>query len=473
MAADRLKEGSKWVPPCAVPCLHQTNEVLELKEIIKQNKGLARFMPKQTLKSEIRYRWSDFVFPFEIDKKKYIYNTFTKQCFEADINIGANSRFSADEISGSDELKTLFDGYFLVPEDKDESVFYEKMISLLRVYGQKKGYATYTILPTTVCNARCVYCYEEGAKQVTMTPETVKDTIGFIMKTHRKGAEIQLAWFGGEPLIGERIIDEICSALKDNGVSYRSSIITNASLITDENVKKMLGLWNMKHIQVSLDGTEGEYIKRKNYLGSSDGIYKKVLENITKLKDIPVILRCNMDEDNIDEVCDFIDELDEALSEKKNIGIDLVPLYGVQSREDGIGIWERCVDAWGYARRRGFRVVTGIDGKTFRIHRCMADNPSGSIVITPDGLLYNCEHCEPDKRFGNIKDGITDQGFIRDYSRVEKTREMCRGCALLPECTSFTRCPVKNANCRYAMEQRMIYGLMGTIEKEKTNAVKG
>ena len=48
----------------AVPCIQHINEVSKLKEIIKQNSGLAMFVPKQAIQPEARYRWSDFVFPF-------------------------------------------------------------------------------------------------------------------------------------------------------------------------------------------------------------------------------------------------------------------------------------------------------------------------------------------------------------------------------------------------------------------------
>ena len=446
-----------------------------MREILKQNTGVREIVSEQKLKDGVLYRWSDFAFPFDCSGKRYIFNTLTRQCFETDIEVKRAERLTAEEIAADEDKTSLVKGFFLVPENKDECKFYESTVSLLRVYGRKKnGYISYTILPTTACNARCIYCYEEGMKPVTMTDEVIEDTIAFILKTRRPDTELHLAWFGGEPLIGEKIIDRICAALKENGVKFRSSMITNASLLTDDLAEKMLSDWNMKHIQVSLDGTENEYIRRKNYIGSSTGMYKRVLGNIAKLKDIPVILRCNMDEDNIDEVYDFIEELKNALPDRSKIGVDIAPLYGVQADEKGIEVWKKCFAAWDRLKNDGFGIAAGLDATTLRIHRCMADNTYGSIVITPDGLLYNCEHCLPDTSFGNVKDGITDRAYIKGFEKVEKTREMCRGCVFLPECTTFSRCPVVNASCRYSMEQRLLHTLKEAIRKQEAqNETKG
>lgn len=80
-----------------------------------------------------------------------------------------------------------------MPADKDECAYYNQISSLMRVYSRKKGIRGYTILPTLGCNARCVYCYEEGMQQVTMTPEIVEQAIRFILDTHQ-GDRVKTTW---------------------------------------------------------------------------------------------------------------------------------------------------------------------------------------------------------------------------------------------------------------------------------------
>lgn len=119
--------------------------------------------------------------------------------------------------------------------------------------GNKKGLASYVILPTTGCNARCVYCYEEGYAVKTMTSETADRLVDFICET-RYDDTVKLRWFGGEPLANAKIISYICKGLQERGVPYKSSMVTNASLLTKELAHEAKELWHLERVQVSLDG---------------------------------------------------------------------------------------------------------------------------------------------------------------------------------------------------------------------------
>ena len=167
-------------------------------------------------------------------------------------------------------------------------------------------------MPTLACNARCVYCYEAGMDPVTMSPETIQQTIQFIRYNH-DGKPVHLRWFGGEPLLRPEIIDQICIGLKQAGIDYKSAMTSNASLITSEIVKKMTGLWKLRKIQVSMDGSEQEYIRRKQYPVYHDEYYT-VVRNINLLvkAGIRVSIRCNVDEDHCDSLPAFGDDLKEA-----------------------------------------------------------------------------------------------------------------------------------------------------------------
>ena len=148
--------------------------------------------------------------------------------------------------------------YFLVPEDKDECRFYQAVSSMMRAFDRQKGHKAYTILPTYSCNARCMYCYEEGRLPVTMTPEIVGKTIQFILDS-RSDDKVHLEWFGGEPLLCPEIIDRICLEIGKAGIEYTSSMISNGSLITSEKIEKMTTTWKMKHVQISMDCAETVY----------------------------------------------------------------------------------------------------------------------------------------------------------------------------------------------------------------------
>ena len=69
----------------------------------------------------------------------------------------------------------------------------------------------YRILTTTACNARCSYCYENGAVLSTMDPDTAEKTAELIIRNYQtQPTDIVLEWFGGEPLLNPGPITGIC-----------------------------------------------------------------------------------------------------------------------------------------------------------------------------------------------------------------------------------------------------------------------
>ena len=303
-----------------------------INEIRKPDETLAKVLPPVRLLDGVVYVPSQFTLSFAYKGRDFVCNTLTRQCLETKLP----GRCRAGE--GYDALIRKL---FLVPEGKDECGFYNAVVSMLRVFGKKKdskGYKGYTILPTLACNARCVYCYEEGMKPVTMAPGTVEQTIRYIVDTHTDKS-VGLHWFGGEPLMCPDIIGRICEGLRDAGLHYRSSMVSNGSLITPEILAKMTGLWQLDRIQISMDGAESDYILRKRYINYQDH-YHRVLEAIRMLSEagIEVSIRCNVDEDNFDRIPAFLEDLKDGIPFKEKVRCYLSPLYGIRAGERSSGL---------------------------------------------------------------------------------------------------------------------------------------
>lgn len=429
-----------------------------MKEIQGADEDLLKILPAVKLSSDTVYRPSQYTVPFECDGKQYVFNTLTKHCVEAVLPPSTKAGEGYDELILS---------RFLVPEGNDECDFYTSVITLLRLYHNPKDFRGYTILPTLGCNARCVYCYEEGQKQVKMTPGIVEQTVRFIQNTHQ-GDEIALSWFGGEPLLCPDIIDYICRRLRETGIEYTSTMVSNASLVTPEIVEKMAGDWRLKNIQVSMDGAETDYIARKCYSVYRD-YYHSTMDAVKLISEagINIQIRCNVDFENWERIPLFIEDLKARIDNRDKVTLYFSPLYSLRASEDGITMVKQINLADEMVRKAGFKkpVTIGV-GRALRYSYCLATG--GGVVIHPDGGLYVCEQLPEKSKIGDVWNGVTNEEAKREFSRMDRVCGKCRACAYLPYCTGFASCPVYDANCREAHEIATIGALQNLVRYQET-----
>ena len=425
-----------------------------MTEIRKPDPALTKALPRALPREGETYVPSRFTISFSHNSEPYVFSTFTRQLIRGSLPAKAKAGEGYDE---------LIESMFLVPEGRDETAFYNGVSRVMRAYNAKKGWRLFTVLPTTACNARCVYCYEEGVKPVSMTDETVSRTVRFILETRAEGTA-QINWFGGEPLLRPDIIDRVCAGLKAAGAEYRCKMVSNGSLVTPDIVAKMAGEWNLESLQISMDGAEKDYVLRKNYIGDF-GAYDRVISGVDAMAGagIRVTVRCNVDEDNWGGVPAFLKDMESRISHKENVTVYLAPLF--QARQSGrdLELHKRILDARQDIVSAGFRNTgTGAYAGKFRVFHCMAD--SGGVVIGPDGSLYPCEHCPPEARFGDVFNGVTDENARSNFCRADAIREKCADCPFLPHCTGFAACPITDAHCREAMKMLTLAALSEIID---------
>lgn len=443
--------------------------VMKLKTLYAGDHLVQSIIGTKQVKPETVYRWSVFTVPHTFDNQTYLYQNFTKKLIKPEedaVNYRQDARYTAQDINENAALQQLVADYFLVPEDTDETKVYENYCKVARALTKKEGYVGFTILPTTSCNARCVYCYEEGIEFVTMNQETVQQTVSFIKQVARPGETLSFSWFGGEPLIGEKYIDVICDAMREADIPFKSRITTNGSLITSDTVRKMKERWNLRHIQITLDGVEEEYNRRKNYYFNYDSAYWHILSRIKMVNENGIFLtiRVNVDMGNIDGVPQMIEDLKNFIVNPKIIRFDLAPLFDLQASEGGIEIWKRSFEMAQWIIDQGFSVANHHPTRKTKIHFCMADNPYRALVIAPDGKLYNCENIRSFDTIGDVWNGITNTAYLEGLQAVEPAREMCKGCFALPYCTTFSRCGHPRVDCKYAARKRLERALDNDIK---------
>lgn len=431
-----------------------------MKLIYEGDRLVKKIIGEKRAVTDGNYRWSIFTVFHSFDGKDYLFNNFTKICYRLEgekLDFSEGRLFSSGEVAADETLTQLVAEHFLVKESADEGADYVAFCKLARAMKLKSnGFSKYTILPTTACNARCVYCYEEGIEFVTMSDETLNKTIEFIKKSHDPNSPVGFGWFGGEPLIGEKMIDKICAALREDGIDYKANMISNGSLITADIIKKMKTDWHLVRMQITLDGVEEEYNARKNYIFNYESAYWHILSRIKMINEaeIRLTIRVNVDEQNIGGVTSMVDDLKNFIPNPDLVSFDLAPLFDLQSGEGGKHIWQRSFEVADEIAARGFNIASHYSVSKTKYHYCMADSAS-SVVIAPDGKLYPCEHVQAVESLGDIWTGVTNTAYQKQLNSFEPVSEKCKGCFSLPECTTFSKCPNIRLDCRYASRKRM------------------
>lgn len=437
-----------------------------MKELKRPYRVIKKTIGAQKLCVDLVYKLSSFVVVKETEKHLYLYHTLTTQCRQLDLR-SLPKRLLGSEIEKDPELKILTEDWFYVKESLNESQNYYSIYKMLRLLRGGKGYPIYYILPTSGCNARCPYCYEEGMRKVTMTEETALATASFIVATHRKNTKLQLFWYGGEPLLGEKAIDLISDRLRNEEIDFSSCMITNGSLINDKIIWKMKHEWATELVQISMDCAEEEYIKRRNYYHYHDE-YHSVMEAVNGLAQngIQPVIRCNVDLDNIDKGEEFLGDLKQAIREPSKVKVYFAPLFQERKMHGEI-LWKKAFELADIAHKMGFSYRFDDFPACVPFFFCPNDGTTESVTIDPLGRLFGCSDCIEGTSFGDVRNGITDSEKWKERNRIGKIKEKCENCAYLPICTPFEDCPFKNPQCDVLPAYQVECGFKKVIEENE------
>ena len=211
----------------------------------------------------------------------------------------------------STDVIMLVQNGFLVPKDCNE---FENITSELKVKG-KSNINFFTIIPTTACNARCFYCYEDEYYKQTISDRKISFLVNYIAKEVENQNSFTLDWYGGEPLMCVEIIDDIISKLSKKKVfdnrDWNSSITTNATLFDDELIEHAVNVSKLSIAHITIDGTEQQHNERKRVHFNGKSAYRATWNAIFKLlqKGVYVNLRVHLDNNNKSSIREILDDI--------------------------------------------------------------------------------------------------------------------------------------------------------------------
>lgn len=377
-------------------------------------------------------------------------------------------------------IKDLKAGLFIIDDEIDELKILRFKMYRDRMNNISLGL---TIAPTSDCNFRCIYCYEKNSlRKKEMTLEVEEAIIKFIENTTDTIRNMNISWYGGEPLmrfdIIERLSERIIKLCNEKNIDYSASIVTNGYFLNREILKKF-EKYKITSVQITLDGPKEIHDKRR-ILVNGKGTFDRIFQNlITYKEDLPLIsLRINVDQTNKDSINSIFDML------KENDLLDKVtPYLGHVKSSNGCYVEDKCISTCEYSSLTyDFQEYTNRGVRTFypisRTNSCGADSLY-SFVIDADGGLYKCwdDIGIKNKSVGNILDNKFINMVNVNYMTIDPTlHPTCSKCKYLPICMGG--CPVnfgKKENCTYFKYNLEKY-LKNTakkliLEKENTNLV--
>lgn len=140
------------------------------------------------------------------------------------------------------------------------------------------------------CNLRCKYCFAStgdfGGGRTMMTPEVGKKAIDFVIRESAGRRNLEIDFFGGEPLMNFETVKEIVEYGRkrelETGKKFKFTITTNALLLNEDNIKYINE--NMHNVVLSIDGRESTNDKMR-YRVDGSGSYKSILPKIKNVAD--------------------------------------------------------------------------------------------------------------------------------------------------------------------------------------------
>ena len=430
-----------------------------MEQLLKQDPIAMGMLGKQAIRMQ-KYRPLTYVLTAKEGQKKVFYNMLTHEIITADLN----------ELESPELRKYLIENWYLVPEEHDDQQLVDECRAVLTLMDSwPKKIHVFHIFTTMDCNARCFYCFEKRIPGSEMTMETASVAVEYMQK-QADGELIKIVWFGGEPLFNYPVIDFITESLRDKGLRFESDMISNGLLFDRAMVEKAKNLWNMKSVQITLDGTRQVYKSVKAYVTDIADPFERVLQNIKSLlrAAIKVRIRLNIGLYNYSDMRNLVDFLCEEFKGEDNLYVYTSPLLELYNYTDEQKTF--ILDLLDELDSKLNPLFQKKQKKEFsdKINNncCMASGRE-AVTILPDGKIGVCES-DSGTFVGDIYTEEFDVKVREDFGMRFYREDKCRPCPMYPNCYIVKSCPNKNPveGCDPVRVQRQIKRIREKLKKK-------
>ena len=341
------------------------------------------------------------------------------------------------------------------------------------------------------CNLRCKYCFAGtgnfGGARMLMPPEVAIDAMKFVAKASGKRRNIEVDFFGGEPLMAFdtviKTVEYVRAHEKEWGKNFRFTITTNGLALDDKKIDFINR--EMDNVVLSLDGRPDVNDELRVDVagnGSYSRIVPKLLKTAQGRNGKDYYVRGTFTKLNLDFAEDVLHMHELGFKE-----ISVEPVVTSDPRldftpEDLPKIYAE------YERLAKIMLDRAGTDEDFRFFHFMIDLEQGPCVIkrlrgcgagaeylavTPDGELYPCHQFVGNEEF---KIGtIYDPDHLNEDLRAQfagqnvYTREGCRDCFARFYCSGG--CSAANYNKNGDLNKPYAYGC--DLERKRVECAIG
>lgn len=317
------------------------------------------------------------------------------------------------------------------------------------------------------CNLDCDYCFASQGKyqgeRALMSEEVAKASIDFLIENSGGHHNLDIDFFGGEPLMNMDVVKETVTYAKEQGEkhdkNFRFTFTTNGMLLDTETIDYLND--TMDNVVLSLDGRKEIHDALRHTIngkGSYDVIVPRFQEFVEKRGDKEYYIRGTYTKNNKDFTQDILHMADlgfHRLSMEPVIGDSEDDyLLGPDDVKELEEQYERLAEEM--IRRNGkakemeklggsaddlsnqdkpfifYHYMLDLDGGPC-IHKRISGCGAGSeyMAVTPWGDLYPCHQFvgEDDYKVGNVYDGIQEEALTKDFKECNVySHPECKDC---------------------------------------------
>lgn len=343
------------------------------------------------------------------------------------------------------ELQELKDANLLYTEDEYEGV-------LEQVKNRAPVVKALCLHVAHDCNLKCRYCFaEEGeyhGKRSLMSAEVGKKSIDFIIANSGNRCNLEVDFFGGEPLMNFEVVKEIVTYGREQEKLYNKNFrftITTNGILLDEDKQQYINE-NMHNVVLSLDGRKEIHDLMRPKAGGQ-GSYDTIVPKFQRLAEsrnqTDYYLRGTFTRNNLDFSKDIFHISDDLGF--KQVSVEPVVAEDTESyaiREEDLETiyaeYEKIAEELYIRHKTGekdfnfFHFMIDLTGGP-----CIAKRLSGCgsgteyLAVTPEGDLYPCHQFvgEEEYKMGSVFRGIENTQIREDFANCNVyTKPECKKC---------------------------------------------